>query len=113
MNYQIQGLSIHAEAGTAEPALVFLHYWGGTSRTWRKVTAELEVQFKTLAYDARGRGKSDMTLAGYKLGELADETLGWSSAGNQTICPSLDIRWEAGSRSLPHRGGRGGFQASF
>src|SRR5580698_8763986 len=32
MNYQIQGLSIHAEVhGTAEPALVFLHYWGGTS----------------------------------------------------------------------------------
>ena len=43
MNYQIQGLSIHAEVhGTAEPALLFLHYWGGTSRTWRKVTAELE-----------------------------------------------------------------------
>jgi pimeloyl-ACP methyl ester carboxylesterase len=39
MNYQIQGLSIHAEVhGTAEPALVFLHYWGGTSRTWRKVS---------------------------------------------------------------------------
>ena len=55
MNYQIQGLSIHAEVrGTAEPALVFLHYWGGTSRTWRKVTAELEGQFKTVAYDARG-----------------------------------------------------------
>jgi hypothetical protein len=49
MNYQIQGLSIHAEVhGTAEPALVFLHYWGGTSRTWRKVTAELEGQFKTV-----------------------------------------------------------------
>ena len=60
MNYQIQGLSIHAEVhGTAEPALVFLHYWGGTSRTWRKVTAELEGQFKTVAYDARGWGKSD------------------------------------------------------
>jgi hypothetical protein len=27
MNYRIQGLSIHAEVhGTAEPALVFLHY---------------------------------------------------------------------------------------
>ena len=76
MNYQIQGLSIHAEVhGTAEPALVFLHYWGGTSRTWRKVTAELEGQFKTVAYDARGWGKSDKTLAGYKLADLADEAL--------------------------------------
>lgn len=77
MNYQIQGLSIHAEVhGTAEPALVFLHYWGGTSRTWRKVTAELDRQFKTVAYDARGWGKSDKTLAGYKLADLADEALG-------------------------------------
>src|ERR1700723_3737503 len=76
MNYQIQGLSIHAEVhGTAEPALVFLHHWGGTSRTWRKVTAELEGPFKTVAYDARGWGKSDKTLAGYKLADLADEAL--------------------------------------
>ena len=67
MNYQIRGLSIHAEVhGTAEPALVFLHYWGGTSRTWRKVTAELEGQFKTVAYDARGWGKSDKTLATFR-----------------------------------------------
>ena len=76
MNYQIQGLSVHAEVhGTAEPALVFLLYWGGTSRTWRQVTAELEGQFKTVAYDARGWGKSDKTLAGYKLADLADEAL--------------------------------------
>jgi pimeloyl-ACP methyl ester carboxylesterase len=76
MNYQIRGLSIHAEVhGTAEPALVFLHYWGGTSRTWRKVTTDLEGQFKTVAYDARGWGKSDKTSAGYKLADLADEAL--------------------------------------
>jgi hypothetical protein len=44
MNYQIQGLSIHAEVhGTAEPALVFLHYWGGTSRIWRKVTDPIQL----------------------------------------------------------------------
>jgi pimeloyl-ACP methyl ester carboxylesterase len=76
MNYQIEGLSIHAEVhGTAEPALVFLHYWGGTSRTWRKVTAELEEQFTTVAYDARGWGKSDKAQAGYKMADLADEAL--------------------------------------
>ena len=89
MNYQIQGLSIHAEVhGTAEPALVFLHYWGGTSRTWRMVTAELEGQFKTVAYDARGWGKSDKGLAGYKWADLSDEALTSQSAGNQAICPS-------------------------
>ena len=76
MNYQIEGLSIHAEVhGKAEPALVFLHYWGGTSRTWRQVTAELEGQFKTVAYDARGWGKSDKASTGYKMADLADEAL--------------------------------------
>jgi pimeloyl-ACP methyl ester carboxylesterase len=76
MTYQIEGLSIHAEVhGTAEPALVFLHYWGGTSRTWRKVTAELEGEFKTVAYDARGWGRSDKGSAGYKMADLADEAL--------------------------------------
>jgi pimeloyl-ACP methyl ester carboxylesterase len=76
MKYQIEGLSIHAEVqGTAEPALVFLHYWGGTSRTWRMVIAELEGQFKTVAYDARGWGQSDKATAGYKMADLADEVL--------------------------------------
>jgi hypothetical protein len=40
---------------TAEPALVFLHYWGGTSRTWRKVTAELEGQFNTTGQRNKGQ----------------------------------------------------------
>jgi pimeloyl-ACP methyl ester carboxylesterase len=76
MNYNIQGLSIYAEErGTEEPALLFLHYWGGTSRTWRMVTAELEGRFKTVAYDTRGWGKSDKTPASYKLADLADEAL--------------------------------------
>ena len=61
--------------GTAEPALVFLHHWGGTSRTRRKVTGELEGQFKTVSFNARGWEKSDKTLAGYKLADLADEAL--------------------------------------
>jgi pimeloyl-ACP methyl ester carboxylesterase len=76
MRYQIEGLSIHADVqGTAEPALVFLHYWGGTSRTWRMVIAELEGQFKTVAHDARGWGQSDKATAGYKMADLADEVL--------------------------------------
>ena len=114
MNYHIQGLSIHTEVhGTAEPALVFLHYWGGTSRRWRKVTAELEGQFKTVAYDARGWGKSDKTLAGHTLADLADEALALVKALGIKQYVLLDIRWEARSRRSPHRGGRRGFQASF
>ena len=111
MNYQIQGLSIHAEEhGTGEPALVFLHYWGGTSRTWRQVTAELEGQFKTVAYDARGWGKSDKTLAGYRLADLADEALSRVKALGIKQCVLVGHSMGARSRSSPHHGGRRGIQ---
>ena len=113
-NYQIQGLSIHAEVhGTTEPALIFLHYWGGTSRTWRKVTAELEGQFKTVAYDARGWGKSDKTLAGYKLADLADEALSLVKAVGIKQYVLVGHSMGGKVRSSPHRGGQRGFQASF
>jgi pimeloyl-ACP methyl ester carboxylesterase len=73
---KIQGLSIHVEQhGSAKPAIFFLHYWGGTSRTWRQVSARLRDKFRTVAYDARGWGRSDKTLAGYALADLADEAL--------------------------------------
>ena len=35
------------------PAIIFLHYWGGTSRTWSRVAAKLQDKFRTVAYDAR------------------------------------------------------------
>jgi pimeloyl-ACP methyl ester carboxylesterase len=85
MKYQIRGLSIHVEQhGSGEPAVVFLHYWGGTSRTWRKVAAALQGKFATVAYDARGWGQSDKAVVGYKLADLADETL--------SLIKELDIK---------------------
>jgi pimeloyl-ACP methyl ester carboxylesterase len=76
VKYNVQELSIHVEkSDSGTPALVFLHYWGGTSRTWNKVVAELQGRFTTVAYDARGWGQSDKSVAGYKLADLADEAL--------------------------------------
>ncbi len=76
MKYEVRGLSLNVEkSGSGEPALVFLHYWGGTSRTWNKVAAELKDRFTTVAYDIRGWGQSDKSAAGYTLADLADETL--------------------------------------
>lgn len=76
MKYEVGGLSLNVEkSGFGEPTLVFLHYWGGTSRTWNMVTAELEEKFTTVAYDFRGWGQSDKSPAGYTLTDMADETL--------------------------------------
>jgi 3-oxoadipate enol-lactonase len=72
----IRGLSIHLEQhGEGNPAIIFLHYWGGTSRTWRRVAAGLQDKFRTVAYDARGWGQSDKASASYALNDLADEVL--------------------------------------
>lgn len=67
-------IKLHFEdVGTGAPALVFLHYWGGSSRTWRHVTKALAPTFRTIAVDQRGWGKSDKTLDGYTLAGLADD----------------------------------------
>jgi len=76
VRYEVRGLSLNVEkSGSGEPALVFLPYWGGTSRTWNDVVAELKDGFTTVAYDPRGWGQSDKSAAGYTLADLADETL--------------------------------------
>jgi pimeloyl-ACP methyl ester carboxylesterase len=36
------------ERGAGYPALVFLHYWGGTHRTWSKVAAQLQSSYRTV-----------------------------------------------------------------
>ncbi|KAJ5184016.1 alpha/beta hydrolase [Penicillium capsulatum] len=46
-----------------EPLLVFLHYWGGTSSTWYKLTApdsptSIAGQYPTISLDLRGWGQS-------------------------------------------------------
>ncbi|WP_127904431.1 alpha/beta fold hydrolase [Solirhodobacter olei] len=64
-------IKLHVEdLGTGAPALVFLHYWGGSSRTWRHVTQALAPAFRTIAVDQRGWGRSDKPVAGYTLAGL-------------------------------------------
>ena len=59
--------------GAANPALVFLHYWGGSARTWERVIRSLDTQFRCVAYDQRGWGLSDAPADGYKLQDLAQD----------------------------------------
>ena len=67
-------IRLHVEdLGAGAPALVFLHYWGGSSRTWRHVTQALAPAFRTIAVDQRGWGRSDKPVEGYTLADLADD----------------------------------------
>ena len=63
---------LHAEqAGSELPALVFTHYYGGTSRTWHPVMERLSNSARTVAFDFRGWGKSSKPNSGYAVADLA------------------------------------------
>jgi pimeloyl-ACP methyl ester carboxylesterase len=71
------GITLHADiSGAGDPALVFLHYYGGSSRTWKHVTARLAPSFRTIAIDHRGWGESDAPDDGYGLADLAADAEG-------------------------------------
>jgi pimeloyl-ACP methyl ester carboxylesterase len=61
------------DTGTGEPALLLLHYWGGSARTWRRVTEVLQCSYRCIAYDQRGWGSSDAPTDGYELKDLAQD----------------------------------------
>ena len=67
-------LEIYAEEeGEGSPALVFIHYWGGSRRTWAEVIAPLSKRFRCIAMDLRGWGKSDHHTNDYSLFAQTDD----------------------------------------
>lgn len=60
-------------AGAGRPALVFLHYFGGSARTWGPVAARLAADFPCFRLDGRGWGDSDKPDSGYAVDDMADD----------------------------------------
>ncbi|MGW7517319.1 alpha/beta fold hydrolase [Streptomyces sp. NPDC054796] len=56
------------------PTLVFLHYWGGSARTWDLVADRLAGR-DVLTLDFRGWSRSSGLPGPYTLGQLAEDTL--------------------------------------
>ena len=74
MWHVVGGTSLYVqESGAGDPSIVFLHYWGGTHRTWSRVVAELEDSYRTITYDMRGWGQSEPAESGYSIVELAND----------------------------------------
>lgn len=66
-------LNVSEQAGNG-PALVFLHYWGGSSRTWRAVVDALPRSYRAIAPDLRGWGESAAPEGdAYALADFADD----------------------------------------
>ena len=77
MDIQSNGVRIHVtQQGDGDLALVFLHYYGGSSRTWRFVMDALSPRVRTVATDHRGWGRSEAPADGYSIEDLADDAQG-------------------------------------
>jgi pimeloyl-ACP methyl ester carboxylesterase len=61
--------------GRGVPALVFLHYWGGSSRTWAPVMECLASSHRCVAIDFRGWGESSKESSDYGLATLANDVI--------------------------------------
>lgn len=72
MKLDVNGTHIHVkQQGNGALALVFLHYYGGSSRTWDEVAGALSDRYQTVAIDHRGWGDSARPEAGYEIATLA------------------------------------------
>lgn len=73
LNVLEQSTISNRHSAIVAPALVFLHYFGGSSRAWTKVIERLSNEHRCIAPDLRGFGDSDAPVADYKLSDSAGD----------------------------------------
>lgn len=78
----LAGLNVRSIGPTPAPlTILFLHYWGGTARTWDSSIRSLlktHPNVNAVAYDSRGYGastKPEGDRAAYSISRLADDAL--------------------------------------
>ncbi|MBX7547698.1 alpha/beta hydrolase [Streptomyces sp. tea 10] len=72
--FDVRGGQVYAHVREGDgPALIFLHYWGGSRRTWIPVLQRLDPGQGFVAYDHRGWGDSTSVPGPYDLEQLADD----------------------------------------
>lgn len=74
MKVRVNGVDLHVrDKGTGNPALVFLHYFGGSSRAWDGVVDEMHTTRRCVAPDLRGFGDSSVPTSHYAVRDYADD----------------------------------------
>jgi pimeloyl-ACP methyl ester carboxylesterase len=82
---EIDGARLYADVrSAAAPALVFLHYWGGSRRTWHPVLTRLRPDQAFVAYDQRGWGDSANAPGSYDMERLTDDARSVIAASGYT-----------------------------
>src|ERR1700676_378889 len=84
-NIRVGQVDIYAEeSGQGSPALVFLHYWGGSRRTWSEVIGRLSNRFRCIAVDLRGWGRSGRNTDDFSLSAQANDV--------QAVVEALELK---------------------
>lgn len=74
MRTAVNGVDLYvSQQGRGAPALVFLHYFGGSSRAWDGVVRQLRAQYRCIAIDQRGFGNSSAPRSGYAVRDYATD----------------------------------------
>lgn len=74
--HRVKGVDINVvEAGEGNPTVLFLHYWGGSSRTWGPTIETLSKTNRSIAIDFRGWGESSKDSDDYSLQTLASDVI--------------------------------------
>lgn len=68
------------EHGSGHRTLVFLHYWGGSGRTWKEVATALGGRNRCLMLDLPGWGQSSPSRCEYRVADLAESVSGMIDA---------------------------------
>ncbi len=74
--HNVNGAKLNVlDVGEGAPALIFLHYWGGSVRSWEPVIESLSKDHRCIAIDFRGWGRSSRDGEDYGLKTLADDVV--------------------------------------
>lgn len=68
------------DTGGGAPAVVFLHYWGGSARTWQPIVDRLSPEHRCVTYNHRGWGSSTAKVDAFSIRDLAGDALALISA---------------------------------
>jgi pimeloyl-ACP methyl ester carboxylesterase len=75
--FRVNGVDINVlDKGEGDPTVIFLHYWGGSARTWSDTIEGLSKTNRCVALDFRGWGNSGKGPIDYGLDALASDVLG-------------------------------------
>ncbi|MCA1038494.1 alpha/beta hydrolase [Bacillus infantis] len=70
------GISMNVVHSLSEkPAILFLHFSGGTWQAWHGVIPHFSAEYSVIAPDIRGHGKSEKPESGYHIDEMAEDII--------------------------------------